>query len=506
VVLDRNDSRTNPFDGFSGKALFMKKKNGSIFGLCVTLGILISLLVLPVQAASSPQDEPPMDTFDSEPDEGGLYVAESIDAYFSVEQYTLEDGQVLEKHIINGPPQPPPEYEEERAASIMALPSRGVISSFPAYDWVFGCSAVSGAMIAAYYDRGAYPDIYTGPSNEGVMPISDTAWGNWSDGYVSYPNNPLIASRNGVDGRTTRGSIEDYWVKAGSTAPDPYISNGWPEHAWGSAIGDYMKTSQSAWPYGNPDGATTFWNYGDATPFTCSEMAIRTAPDGNYKISQTDGTYGRKLFYEARGYTVTDCYNQRTDVLGGFSLADFQAEIDAGHPVLLNLRGHSIVGYGYSGSTIYIRDTWDSDPNKTYTMTWGGSYAGMALQSVSIVRLGLPSPPDKPTGVTASDGTFADKVRVTWGEVLELNFRIFLPLVLYNGGNPGPMPEAPTYQVFRHTRNDPSVAISLTENHPGSPYDDTSAEPGTTYYYWVKACNSAGCSDFSEPDTGKASK
>ena len=45
------------------------------------------------------------------------------------------------------------------------------------------------------------------------------------------------------------------------------------------------------------------------------------------------------------------------------------------------------MGYGYNGSTIYIRDTWNNDPSQTYTMPWGGSYDGMALQSVSVVHL-----------------------------------------------------------------------------------------------------------------------
>lgn len=87
-----------------------------------------------------------------------------------------------------------------------------------------------------------------------------------------------------------------------------------------------------------------------------------------------------------RGYAVTDCYYQRTNYEGGFSLDNFKAEIDAGHPVMINLKGHTIVGYGYDGTTIYIRDTWDSDPSHTYTMTWGGSYQGMAMQAVSVVH------------------------------------------------------------------------------------------------------------------------
>ena len=305
---------------------------------------------------------------------------EIINPYYSIEYLTTADGIPLSREIINGPSKPIPEYQAEREASMTTIAPEGTIANFPSFDWVFGCSAVSGAMIAAYYDRGLYPNMYTGPTSGGVMPITDTSWPTWSDGYDTYPNNPLIASHNGIDGRTSKGSIDDYWIQYGSSTQDPYITGGWTQHSWGTAIGDYMKTSQSA--YDNTDGSTTFYNWTySPNKLTCVDMVTND-------ISQYDGTYGRKLFYEARGYTVTDCYNQKTDNNGGgFTLANFKAEIDAGHPVLLNLAGHSIVGYGYNGSTIYIRDTWDSDPSQTYTMTWGGSYSGMSLRSVSVVHL-----------------------------------------------------------------------------------------------------------------------
>jgi hypothetical protein len=139
-----------------------------------------------------------------------------------------------------------------------------------------------------------------------------------------------------------------------------------------------MKTSQSA--YGNVDGSTAFYNWTSSpTPLTCADMV-------SYGIADEDGTYGRKLFYEARGYTVTDCYSQKTDntVSGGYSFAQYKASIDAGYPVFLNLAGHSVVGVGYlDPSTVYINDTWDFS---THSMIWGGSYSGMALQSVSIVN------------------------------------------------------------------------------------------------------------------------
>ncbi len=303
--------------------------------------------------------------------------------YFAITTETLPDGMDVDKTVINGPPVPPPGFEVQRQAVSLPEPDSSAGTNtltVPTFNWVFGCSAVSGAMIAGYYDRTDYPNMYTGPTNGGVMPLDNSSWPTWSDGYSTYPNCPLIASKNGVDGRTIKGSIDDYWVQYGSSANDPYITGAWAQHEWGTAIGDYMKTSQSA--YSNTDGATSFYNWTSLTdPLTCADMVT-------YGIAGADGTYGRKLFYEARGYTVTDCYNQKTDntIAGGFSFNQFKAEIDAGRPVLLNLAGHSIVGVGYDDTTntVYIHDTWDYG---NHTMTWGGSYAGMQLLSVSVVNL-----------------------------------------------------------------------------------------------------------------------
>jgi len=109
-------------------------------------------------------------------------------------------------------------------------------------------------------------------------------------------------------------------------------------------------------------------------------------------------------------------------------------------------------------------------------------------------------PPSPPLGVSASDGTFTDKIRVTWGRSASHDFLIFLPLI--SSGGSGPTPEAPYFQVYRNTTNSSAGAIKLVDHYPSNPYDDTSAVAGTTYYYWVKACNSAGCSGFSASDSG----
>ena len=91
------------------------------------------------------------------------------------------------------------------------------------------------------------------------------------------------------------------------------------------------------------------------------------------------------------------------------------------------------------------------------------------------------SSPPPPGGVNASDGTYPDKVRVTWN------------------ASTG----ADSYSVFRHTTNDPSQATVIRSSTTSTSYDDTSVGTGL-YYYWVKARNSAGDSAFSAVNTGYA--
>lgn len=318
--------------------------------------------------------------------------------WHTIEIVTLADGTQLERIGINGPPQPPPGFEAERAPvtpPVGRSPNAATLA-VPAYNWVFGCSSVSAAMIGGYFDRNGLPNIYTGPANGGVMPMDNSGWPKWTDGAgKQYPSLPLAASRNGIDGRTTRGSIDDYWVANDSLAPDPFITGGWTQHAWGDAFGDYMKTSQSK--YDNRDGETTFYNWdSNAGPLTCAQMATEG-------VAEWDGSYGRKLFYEKRGYSVTDCYNQKTNNNGGgFTFAHYKAQIDAGYPVMVNLKGHTVVGVGYQEpSAITIHDTWDY---QTHQMTWGGSYQGMVMQSVSIVNPVWPGPGPTPTRPPTTSG------------------------------------------------------------------------------------------------------
>ncbi len=271
----------------------------------------------------------------------------------------------------------------EKFRMAVASPSDGslTLSNVPAYDWSFGCSATSAAMMAGYYDRTSFPNTYTGPTNGGVAPLDNSSWGFVVINGEVRKQCPISATRLGVDGRAIKGHVDDYWVKYNSSSSDPYITGSWTQHAYGECTGDYMKTNQSA--FGSNDGTTWFYYYNSGSPFS----GIGT--------NNNDGTYGLKLFFESRGYTVVSSYNQLiygyNGNIAGCTFAQYKQEIDAGRPVLIHVVGHTMLGMGYDDATnkIYLHDTWDYS---THSMTWGGTYSGMQQYMVSVIQLGCNAP------------------------------------------------------------------------------------------------------------------
>jgi len=254
-----------------------------------------------------------------------------------------------------------------------------ILTNVPAFNWSFGCSATAAAMMAGYYDRTGYYNMYAGPTQSGLMPMDNSSWPDVTiNGEVRHQC-PLSATRNGVDGRLIKGHVDDYWVSYNSASPDPYIGN-WTEHSWGQCTGDYMGTNQST--KGNADGSTLFWFYNSGAPM-CNK----------YSATQWDGAYGLAKFFESRGYTVLSNCTQliySASATSGCTFADFKAQIDAGRPALLQLDGHTVLGYGYDDpSTVYIHDTWDYS---SHTMVWGTSYSGLAHWGMTTFSLAAVTP------------------------------------------------------------------------------------------------------------------
>lgn len=248
-----------------------------------------------------------------------------------------------------------------------------LLNNVPAYDWSFGCSATSAAMMAGYYDNNGYPSVYTGPTNGGVAPLNNSVWGSaWINGEERKLC-PLSATRQGLDGRSTHGHVDDYWVVSGHAGPDPYVTNGWTQHPYDDCTGDFMKTNQAA--FGNSDGSTIFVYWVDGGAYG--------------EPNEGDGCYGLKLFFESRGCEVFSYYNQYilgyNGVTKGFTFEQYCDMIDRGRPVLIQVAGHTMLGMGYdiSGNKVYLHDTWDYN---LHEMTWGDSYAGMQHYGVAVIE------------------------------------------------------------------------------------------------------------------------
>lgn len=228
-------------------------------------------------------------------------------------------------------------------------------------------------------------------------------------GHTTYPGTtcgecPFIASHDGIEGRSGRGHVDDYWIDYGNPGPDPYVGN-WSEHTPKDCTADFMGTSMSK--YGNSDGGTSFYWDLDGDPlydYTGCEPG------------DVDGCHGMKLFVESRGYSVVVNFSQYIKgYVGdkGYTFEDYKSDIDAGNPVMIQVEGHSMVGVGYDDAggvqTVYIHDTWDYE---THQMTWGGSYSGMQHYAVTVVRISGEGPEPEPSSWTVD----TLKAKIGWKE------------------------------------------------------------------------------------------
>ncbi|MBN1312195.1 MAG: glycoside hydrolase [Anaerolineae bacterium] len=87
---------------------------------------------------------------------------------------------------------------------------------------------------------------------------------------------------------------------------------------------------------------------------------------------------------------------------------------------------------------------------------------------------------EAPTNVSASKGTYSDRVRVTWDGVTV----------------------ATGYEVWRNTVADPGSATAIVSLLAETTYDDTLVVAGQVYYYWIKARNADQISALSVPASG----
>jgi hypothetical protein len=140
--------------------------------------------------------------------------------------------------------------------------------------------------------------------------------------------------------------------------------------------------------------------------------------------------------------------------------------------------------YNPQGTNAGQTGTWDKLDSviNTNLMTITCTAQHFSVYAIGRASAQTENPPVAPSGVSATKGTYQEKVSVTWTAA----------------GN------ATSYQVWRNTVNDSSSAVKFSTEPTAANYDDTSATAGTLYYYWVKSKNASGVSSFSSYDTGYA--
>ena len=179
-------------------------------------------------------------------------------------------------------------------------------------------------------------------------------------------------------------------------------------------------------------------------------------PDAPENLSATDGTsseYIRLTWSASMGATKYRIYRHTSDVFS--SSQEIASEVTA--------------------------LTWDDTtaiPDTTY-FYWVAAESDSGVGNVGNSDSGSRAVLSAPQGVQASDNSSPDHVSVSWN--------------LLAG--------ASSYYVFRNTTNDSQSAGQVAQNLLASPFEDTSASPGTTYYYWVRAYNGA-LSQWSSSDAG----
>jgi fibronectin type 3 domain-containing protein len=187
---------------------------------------------------------------------------------------------------------------------------------------------------------------------------------------------------------------------------------------------------------------------------------------GDYSTSDTGW---RKLLPPANVQATDGTYTDKVRVtwtasLGATSYKVYRAESAAGTKVY---RGYT--------AGVYFDDT-TATPGITYYY-FVVAYRSASFSDYSTYNTGyrklLP-----PANVQASDGTYTDKVRVTWTASLG----------------------ATSYKVYRATSaTGTKVYRGLAT---GTYFDDTTATPGITYYYWVVAYRGSSYSAYSLYNTG----
>ena len=191
---------------------------------------------------------------------------------------------------------------------------------------------------------------------------------------------------------TSAGMLMGYWSGKGYTELLPGVSDPMVQSA--AVDNDIASAAHIA------AGEALGYTYGSYQNHVANCLAdfIQTDNSSSYGTNMASGLAAWTHYV---GLTVTTSYSEVSYFGGTFDYADLVSEIDAGHPMLLNLGaylssygswvGHTVLAYGYQDSMFKIRvasstgyeylavagfavmDTWENGTDQTSWYDWDGN-------------------------------------------------------------------------------------------------------------------------------------
>jgi len=267
-------------------------------------------------------------------------------------------------------------------------------NTMPEAEYMYGCTPTAVAMVLGYYDLYGYRGADLSNMIEGDvdsksrgkdgnaydMDAFDTALGK------ATATESFVSRFHSIGGKETTPLQElKYAFKSDNKTVNADV--------W-DCIADYLGTGQYWRGNDNLATALTFCSleelYDDNRTFEITAGSVtRTV-----RIIDTNMLYGLDLYVQSRGYAmdyeITGSY--LVDVDGGsFTFTDYMKEIDEGRPVIISIKGHTMVGYGYNEDTKEI--IFDNCYVADRRMKWDGTYRfdgeDRKLQAITVIGINI---------------------------------------------------------------------------------------------------------------------
>jgi LPXTG-site transpeptidase (sortase) family protein len=363
-----------------------------------------------------------------------------------------------------------------------------------------------------------YKSVYNFSASDGTSTDHvDITWGNFDDAFINQYiiyrsitsdgekiNLGHSSTTSFTDNLASPGHTYYYWVKSCdelnrcsnlSSADSGYATLSTVGTAGALTASDGTSTDHVLLEWDPVYGADYYKLYRGQTSGSRPANNFTTSTSPTY--TDTSATPGVQYYYWVQACTTETC-----------SAAD---ATDGGYRAL---SGPTNVQASDGTDTAQVQITWDSASGADFYELYSASTLGGVKNLVSSPIAGTSfadssmaegqalyywvkactaltcsdfSSPDlgwrgimPPANLSASDGEY-NQVSLSWDS----------------------NPSASHYAVYRSESSDGTKSL-LTSNNASTSYNDTTATPGTTYYYWVKAFISTYDSDFSPSDTGWA--